>query len=256
VGGADPLERYSRQMLLPQIGREGQIKLAAARIGLIGCGALGSFIANHLARAGVGYLRLVDKDYPELHNLHRHALCTEEDVRRRIPKAEAAAAHLRAANSEIEVEPHVATVDADTLPDLAAGLDMVVDGTDNFATRFLINDYMVRQGKPWVYGGVIGSSGMSMTITPGDGPCLRCLVRDLPTREQSPTADVAGVLNRVVAVIGSVEATEAIKLVVDPAARNRRLLVVDTWDLTFDRLEVPRDPACPCCGTGAVAARP
>jgi molybdopterin/thiamine biosynthesis adenylyltransferase len=109
---------------------------------------------------------------------------------------------------------------------------------------------------PWVYGGVVGSSGMSMTIVPGDGPCLRCLVRDLPTREQSPTADVAGVLNAVVAVIGSVEAAEAIKLVVDPSARNRRLLVVDMWDLTFDRLEVPRDPACPCCGNGTVREKP
>ena len=256
MGGADPLERYSRQMLLPQIGREGQAKLAAARIGLIGCGALGSFIANHLARAGVGYLRVVDKDYPELHNLHRHALCTEEDVRLRVPKAEAAAAHLRAANSEIEVEPHVATAGVDTLPELVSGLDLVVDGTDNFVTRFLINDCMVKQEKPWVYGGVIGSSGMSMTIVPGDGPCLRCLVRELPTREQSPTADVAGVLSTVVAVIGSVEATEAMKLVVDPAARNRRLLVVDTWDLTFDGLDVPRDPACPCCGLGTAATRP
>jgi molybdopterin/thiamine biosynthesis adenylyltransferase len=256
VDGVDPLERYSRQMLLPQLGRRGQEKLVEARIGLMGCGALGSFIASHLARAGVGYLRIVDRDLPELHNLHRHALCTEDDVRRRIPKAEAAARHLRAANSEITVEPHVAEIDARSLPDFVAGLDLVLDGTDNFATRFLINDHMIRLGLPWVYGGVVGSSGMSMTIVPGNGPCLRCLVRYLPTREQSPTADVAGVLNTVVAVIGSVEATEAIKLVVDPSVRNRRLLVVDLWDLTFDRLEVPRDPACPCCGNGTVPEKP
>jgi molybdopterin/thiamine biosynthesis adenylyltransferase len=255
VDGADPLERYSRQMLLPQLGRKGQEKLAAARIGLVGCGALGSNIANHLGRAGVGYLRVADRDYPEMHNLHRHALCTEEDVRRRLPKAEAVAAHLRAANSAIKTEAWVGEIDAQTLPGFAADLDVILDGTDNFATRFAINEYMVRHARPWVYGGVIGSSGMCMTIVPGEGPCLRCLVRDLPTREQAPTADVVGVLGTVVAVIGSVEATEALKLVVDASARSRRLLVVDLWDLTFERLEVPRDPACPCCGTGAAEDR-
>ena len=213
---ADPLYRYSRQMLVSQIGREGQEKLAAARVGLVGCGALGSVIANHLVRAGVGYLRIVDRDYPELHNLHRQMLFTEDDVARRVPKAEAAAAHLRAVNSQVVVEPLLATIDADTLPAFAAGLDLLVDGTDNFPTRFVLNDYAVSRGMPWVYGGVIGSSGMSMTIVPGDGPCLRCLIRELPDREQSPTADVAGVLNTVVAVIASVEATEVIKLVVDP----------------------------------------
>jgi molybdopterin/thiamine biosynthesis adenylyltransferase len=248
VETADPLGRYIRQMVVPQIGRQGQEKLAAARIGLIGCGALGSVIAHHLVRAGVGYLRMVDRDYPELHNLHRQILYTEEDVARRVPKAEAAAEHLRAVNSQVVVEPLVATVDRDTLPGFAAGLDLLVDGTDNFPTRFLINDYAVARGVPWVYGGVIGSSGMSMTIVRGDGPCLRCLIPGLPTREQSPTADVAGVLNTVVAVIASVEATEAIKLVVDPSARSRHLLMLDIWDLAFDKLEVPRDPDCVCCG--------
>jgi len=251
---SDPLFRYSRQTLLPQIGREGQEKLTAARVGLIGCGALGSVIASHLVRAGFGYLRIIDKDYPEIHNLHRQVLYTEDDVKRRVPKAEAAAAYLRAVNSQVEIEPHVATLDAGNLPGFAAGLDLLVDGTDNFATRFMMNEHMVKQGKPWVYGGVIGSSGMSMTIVPGDGPCLRCLIHELPSKEQSPTADVAGVLNTVVAVIGSAEATEAVKLVVDPAARNRRLLVVDMWDLTFEKLEVPRDPTCPDCGCGGAAA--
>jgi adenylyltransferase/sulfurtransferase len=256
MSAADPLERYSRQMLLRQIGREGQEKLGAARMGLVGCGALGSVLASHLVRAGVGYLRIIDRDYPEMHNLHRQVLFTEDDVVRRVPKAEAAAAYLRTVNSQVVVEPHVATVDADSLPGLLDGLDLVVDGTDNFPTRFLVNEYMVREGKPWVYGGVIATSGMCMTIVPGEGPCLRCMVRETPSPEQAPTADVAGVLNSVVAVIASVEATEAMKLVVDPAARNRGLLVVDVWDLTFEKLEVPRDPACPCCGEGRVAGLP
>jgi molybdopterin/thiamine biosynthesis adenylyltransferase len=248
VNGTDPLERYSRQVLLPQLRRQGQEKLAGSRVGLVGCGALGSFVASHLARSGIGYLRLIDRDYPELHNLHRHALCTEEDVERHIPKAEAAAEHLRKANSAVEIEARVGEIDSGNVGDFAADLDLVVDGTDNFAARFAINQHMVEQGRPWIYGGVVGSSGMCMTIVPGEGPCLRCLVRELPTREQAPTADVAGVLGTVVGVIGSIEATEAIKLLVEPEARNRRLLVMDVWDLTFDRLEVPRDPACPCCG--------
>jgi molybdopterin/thiamine biosynthesis adenylyltransferase len=244
----DPLFRYSRQILFPRIGREGQEKLAAARVGLVGCGALGSVIANNLVRAGVGHLRIADQDYPELHNLHRQVLFTEDDVARRIPKADAAAAHLRAINSDVSVEPLKETITADTLPDFASGLDLLVDGTDNFPTRFALNDYAVDRAMPWVYGGVIGSSGMTLTIVPGGGPCLRCLIRDLPGRDQAPTADVAGVLNTVVAVIASVEATEVIKLLVDPKARSRHLLVVDLWDLNFEKLEVPRDPNCVCCG--------
>ena len=247
------LERYSRQMKLPQLGRQGQERLSDARIGLVGCGALGSIIATHLVRAGVGLLRMVDSDHAELHNLHRQLLYNEDDVAHQVPKAEAAAAHLRRVNSDIVVEPVVARIDAGSLPGFADDLDLLVDGTDNFPTRFILNDYAVRRRMPWVYGGVIGTSGMSMTIVPGEGPCLRCLVRELPTREQSPTADVAGVLNTVVAVVGSIEATEAIKLVVEPAARSRALVVLDIWELSFDKLEVPRDPGCPCCGDGGVS---
>jgi adenylyltransferase/sulfurtransferase len=128
-------------------------------------------------------------------------------------------------------------------------LDVLVDGTDNFPTRFAINDYSVAHGIPWVYGGVVATSGMSLTIVPGDGPCLRCLVPDLPSREQSPTADIVGVVNTVVAVIASIEATEVMKLIIDPASRSRRLLVVDVWDQAFERLEVPRDIDCVSCGS-------
>lgn len=245
----DSFDRYSRQVLVPQIGRSGQEKLAAARVGLVGCGALGSVVANHLVRAGTGYLRIADRDYPELHNLQRQILFTEIDVAARIPKAEAAAAHLREINSTVVVEPWVVTVDEATLPEFAAGLDLLVDGTDNFATRFLINDYAVRNGVPWVYGGVISTSGMTMTVVPGEGPCLRCLIPEMPGPEQTPTADVAGVLSTIVAVIASIEATEIMKLIVDPTARNRGLLIVDLWDLVFERLEVARDEHCPCCGT-------
>jgi adenylyltransferase/sulfurtransferase len=246
-GSTDPFYRYSRQLLVPQIGRAGQEKIGAARVGLVGCGALGSVIANHLVRAGVGFLRIADRDYPEIHNLHRQMLFTEADVAAGTPKAEAAAAHLREINSSVTVEPAVMTIDEKSLPRFASGLDILVDGADNFATRFVVNAYAVTTGTPWVYGGVIGTSGMSMTIVPGDGPCLRCLVPELPSSEQTPTADVAGVLGTIVAVIGSVEATEVLKLIVDPSACNRELLVVDLWDLVFEKLEVRRDVDCPCC---------
>jgi molybdopterin/thiamine biosynthesis adenylyltransferase len=248
MGAADLLARYDRQMLVPQIGRERQERLAAARVGLVGCGALGCVICTHLVRAGVGLVRIVDRDCPELGNLHRQILFTEDDVARCVPKAEAAAAFLAKANSQVDVEPVVATIDETTIPAFADDLDLLVDGTDNFPTRFVMNDYAVARGMPWVYGGVIRTSGMSMTIVPGEGPCLRCLVRELPSPEHSPTAATAGVLSTVVALIGSIEANEAIKLVVDPVARNRSLLVVDVWDLTLDKLEVPRDADCPCCG--------
>jgi adenylyltransferase/sulfurtransferase len=237
---------------VPYIGREGQERLQGARVGLVGCGALGSAIANNLVRAGVGLLRIADKDYPEIHNLHRQVLFTEDDVARRVPKAEAAAAHLRAANSQVTVEPVVTTIDAETMADFADGLQILVDGTDNFAARFVINAFAVANSIPGVYGGVIASSGMSLTVVPGDGPCLRCFVREVPSPESAPTADVAGVLNTIVALIAAVEANEVIKLVVDPAARSRHLLVADIWDLSFERLLVPRDPGCPGCGSGCV----
>lgn len=248
MGSADLLYRYSRQMLVPQVGRAGQEKLLSARVGLVGCGALGSVVANHLVRSGIGYLRLADADYVELHNLHRQMLYTEEDVAARLPKAEAAARHLRRANSTVRVEPVVGLIDEDSLPAFAEGLDLLVDGTDNFPTRFAINDYAVRTGTPWVYGGVIATTGMSLTVIPGRGPCLRCFVRDLPTREQSPNAETAGVLGATVAIIASVEAAEVMKLIIEPSACRPGLLVVDVWDSSFERLDIPRDPACPCCG--------
>lgn len=248
---ADPFYRYSRQMLVSQMGRAGQEKLMQARVGLIGCGALGSVIANHLVRAGVGLLRIADRDYPELHNLQRQILFTEADVEAGIPKAEAAARHLREINSTVSVEPRVLTIDERSLPDFCEGLDALVDGTDNFATRFLINDYAVQHELPWVYGGVIATSGMTMTIAPGEGPCLRCLIPELPDPAQTPTADVAGVLSTIVALIASIEATEVIKLIVNPETRNRGLVVADIWDLVFEKLTVTRDERCVCCADPA-----
>ncbi len=247
--GEDPrLSRYHRQMLFAPFGEEGQRRLGAARVGLVGCGALGSVIAGHLVRAGVGYLRIVDRDFLELNNLQRQALFTEADVRDRTPKAVAAAEHLRRINGEVVVEPLVADVNPFSIVPFAEDLDLLVDGTDNFTTRFLVNDYCVSRGIPWVYGGVIMASGMTMTFTPGDGPCLRCVFPDVPVPGSTPTCDTAGVLNTAVGVVASIQANEVFKLLVEPTARNRKLLTLDLWDLSFESVEVARDPECPACG--------
>ncbi|GAB4247396.1 MAG: molybdopterin-synthase adenylyltransferase MoeB [Thermoleophilia bacterium] len=244
------MNRYSRQTLFAPIGEEGQRRLARARVGLVGCGALGSVIAGHLVRAGVGYLRIADRDYLELNNLQRQMLFTEADVARRLPKAVAAAEHLRAINSEVEVEPLVVDLNPFSVVDFADGLDLLVDGTDNFMARFLINDLAVSRSMPWVYGGVIGAAGMTLTVVPGQGPCLRCVFPDVPPPGSAPTCDTVGVLNTVVAVVGSLQANEVYKLLVDPEARNRDLLTVDLWDLRFETVQVARDPDCPACGRG------
>jgi len=240
--------RYHRQMLFGPLGEAGQKRLGEARVGVVGCGALGSVAANLLVRAGVGCVRLADRDYLQLNNLHRQMLFTEEDVARRAPKAAAAAGHLRAINSDVVVEPRVIDINPFTLPAFAAGLDLLVDGTDNFATRFLLNDLAVREGLPWVYGGVIGASGMVLAVVPGRGPCLRCLFRELPAPGAVPTCDTAGVLGTAVSVVASLEVNEALKLLVDPAARTEGLVTLDLWDLHLQVLPVERDPECPACG--------
>lgn len=244
----DPASRYHRQMLFPPVGEEGQQRLARARVGLVGCGALGSVVASHLVRAGVGLLRIVDRDYLELNNLQRQLLFTEDDVLRRLPKAQAAATHLRAANSDVVVEPLVTDLNPFTILAFAEGLDLFVDATDNFATRFLLNDLAVSRRAPWVYGGVIGASGMTMTIVPGEGPCLRCAFPGPPSPGSAPTCDTAGILGPTVGVIASLEAMEALKLIIDPASRNRDLLAVDLWDLSFQHIPLAADPDCPACG--------
>ncbi|HZK48596.1 MAG TPA: ThiF family adenylyltransferase [Thermoleophilia bacterium] len=251
TSGEDPrFSRYQRQMLFAPFGAQGQEKLASARVGLVGCGALGSVIANHLVRAGVGYVRLVDRDFLELNNLQRQMLFTESDVRERIPKAEAAAGHLREINSDVTVDPVVADINPFSIVEFGDGLDLLVDGTDNFTTRFLINDYCVSRGIPWVYGGVIMASGMTMTLVPGEGHCLRCVFPELPPPGSAPTCDTVGVLNTAVAVVASLEANEVFKLILDPGSRNKGLLTVDLWNLAFETVEVKRDPECPACGRG------
>jgi adenylyltransferase/sulfurtransferase len=245
------LERYSRQMKFPAIGEEGQRKLLDSHVTLCGCGALGTVLANVLVRAGIGHLRIVDRDFVELHNLQRQVLFDEHDVVENLPKAEAAARKLAAINSAVHVTPVVTDIDHTNILDLVHDADLILDGTDNFEVRYLINDAAVRLGKPWVYGGCIGSNGMTMTILPGETPCLRCVIESSPPPGMAPTCETAGVLAPIVNIVASYQVTEALKILTgNRDAISRELLVMDVWENSFQRLKVNRlveKSACPCC---------
>ena len=241
-------ERYSRQILFPPVGPDGQQRLAAARVAIVGCGATGSALASLLARAGVGYLRIIDRDYVEASNLQRQVLFDEADAAESLPKAIAATRKIRAFNSEIEVEPHVADLTPDNIEDLLGNVQLILDGTDNFETRYLINDYAVSQGLPWIYAAGVGSYAVTMNILPGDTACLACIFPDSPTG-MVETCDTAGILNSAVNLVASIAATEAMKLIVGARARIRRtLLSYDVWINEFAQVSAthPRE-GCRAC---------
>ncbi len=249
--GGGAAARYSRQVLFAELGEDGQRRLGGASALVVGCGALGCTIAQLLVRAGVGRVRIVDRDIVEETNLQRQILFDEADARGLLPKAAAAAEKLRAINSAVEVEGIVADVTADSLDRLARGAGVIVDGTDNFETRFLINDWAVREGIPWIYGAAVGSYGLTMNILPGTGPCLTCIFESAPPPGSAPTCDTAGILSPVAVTIGALEAMEALKLLAGRRDRaSDALTVVDLWEGRFDRLKVARrtDPPCPTCG--------
>jgi len=245
------LARYVRQMRYPPIGETGQRRLTESTVLVCGCGALGSVLANTLVRAGVGHVRIVDRDFVETTNLQRQVLFDEEDVAAQLPKAAAAAQRLRRINSQVTVEPIVADVDAANVEQLCDGVDAIVDGTDNFETRFLLNDASVKLGVPWVYGGCLGAEGQTMTILPKDTACLRCLMRDCPPPGSTPTCDTAGILGPAVNVIASLQATEAMKILSgNREAVSRQLTVVELWDNRIRQVDVSklRDQVdCPTC---------
>ncbi len=246
-----PNDRYSRQILFEPIGAEGQAKLAAGRVLLVGCGALGTVLASTLARAGVGHLRICDRDYIELNNLQRQVLFDEDDIAQNVPKAIAAANKLSRVNSSITVEPVVTDVNFKNIAHLAEGCDVILDGTDNFETRYLINDYCVDRGMPWVYGAVIGATGLVMPIIPGETPCLRCVFENAPPPEMSPTCDTAGVIGPAVNIVASMQSVETFKLLMgkrDDVVR--KLLSIDVWSGRVVQLAVAKsegENACICC---------
>jgi adenylyltransferase/sulfurtransferase len=248
----NPLERYSRQMRFPAIGRAGQEKLLAGRVTLCGCGALGTVLANVLVRAGVGFVRVIDRDFVEPSNLQRQVLFDESDVAANLPKAEAAATKLRQINSSVTIEPVVADINRTNIEDFCRGADLILDGSDNFEIRYLINDVSIKHDKPWVYGGAVGSQGMSMTVIPGQTPCLRCVFEAAPAPGETGTCETAGVLAPAVQIVASYQAAEAIKLLSgNGAAVNRELLIIDVWENTNRRVKVAplagRKGECPCC---------
>lgn len=242
-------ERYSRQIRFPGLGEEGQEALVAARVAIIGCGALGGFQTDALARAGVGYLRVIDRDFVEWNNLQRQWLFEEADAHDGLPKAIVAARRLARINSLVEVDPLVADLTSDNAAELLGGVDLLLDGTDNFETRYLINDFAVRRQVPWIYGAAVGSYGITMTVLPGRTACLRCVWPEPPAGVQ-PTCETAGVLNTVPATIAAWQVSEAIKILSGhPEAVCPGIRSFDLWAGSMQRTESSRPEAdCPACG--------
>ncbi len=218
-----------------------------ARVAVVGCGALGSFLAGALARAGIGWMRIVDRDYVELSNLQRQWLFDQCDVEQGLPKAIAAARKIALINSGVRVEPAVADLTASNVEDLLGDVDLILDGTDNFETRYLMNDFAVSRGRPWVYGAAVGSYGITMTVLPGKTSCLRCIYPDPPGGVQ-PTCETAGVLGAITALIASLQVGEAMKILCG-AEPSRKITTVDIWSGEIRQVAQPGPEAqCPACG--------
>lgn len=246
-------ERYIRQVQFQPFGQAGQDRLARSRVLICGCGGLGSTLANYLVRAGVGFIRLVDRDLVDLSNLHRQCLFDEHDALHQVPKAVAAAEKLRPINSQVEIEPVVADVRPENLPQLARDVHLILDGTDNFETRFLINDFAVKSGIPWIFGSCLAAEGQVMVILPGETPCLRCVVPAPPASGTMPTCETAGILGPVVGVVASLQAMEALKILTDCRQQaTRDLIAINLWPLRIRQLSIHhlKDDQCPTCGQG------
>lgn len=244
-------EKYSRQILFAGIGEEGQQRLLQSSAVLVGCGALGTVAANLLVRAGVGRLRIIDRDFVEFSNLQRQTLFEESDARESLPKAVAAHRRLTAINSDAIVEPVVADLNPENARELLSGFPLILDGTDNFETRLLINDAAIAFGVPWIYAAAVASYGLTFTILPGETACLACLLESngkLTSFGFEETCDTAGILNSAASVIASIEAAEAAKLLAGkPEALNGRLVSCDVWTGRFQSIRVARNPQCRAC---------
>ncbi|HML04360.1 MAG TPA: ThiF family adenylyltransferase [Methanobacterium sp.] len=243
--------RYSRQTILQNIGEEGQEKLKKSHVLIVGCGALGTVAANNLARAGIGKISILDRDFVELNNLQRQMLFDENDVGE--PKAIAACEKIKLINSSIEVVPIVKDLNHTNVEEIIKDVDLVLDGTDNIQTRMLINDVCVREGIPWIYTGAIGTSGMTMNILPG-AACIRCLYPSIPKPGSLPTCDTMGVLNTITVIMGSMASTETIRILLGETnpenEHDSKLIVFDAWNHSFDDILVRKNEKCECCGNG------
>jgi adenylyltransferase/sulfurtransferase len=239
-------ERYSRQILFPPIGEAGQQKIASARVAIVGCGALGSFQAESLARAGVGYLRLIDRDYVDISNLQRQWLYSEADAQAETPKAIAAVRRISELNSGVETVACVADLTPSNAEELLSDCDVILDGTDNFETRYILNDISVKFSIPWIYGAAIGSYGIVMPVVPTEGPCLACVYPEPPTGAQ-PTCDVNGVLNSVTASVAALQVAACIRLLTGDRL-HPFVQTLDVWSAEMRRITPEKDPKCRVCG--------
>jgi len=244
--------RYDRQVRFAGLGPTGQRRLADGRALIVGVGGLGSWLAELLARAGVGRLRLLDPDKVDLTNIHRQGLYSQADATAATAKVHAAAERLAAINSQVALEPLAVRLERENIAQLAGDVGVILDGTDNFAARFLINDYAVKTGTPWVFAGVVGAEAQTMTVIPGSTACLRCVMESPPPPCTEPTCSIAGVLGPAVATIAAIEACEAMKILSGNAARaSEHLLKLDLWANTLQRIDTSRSAIradCPCCG--------
>lgn len=244
--------RYSRQILFSGIGEAGQVRICRSKVALVGCGALGTVQASLLVRAGVGTLRIIDRDFVEESNLQRQILFDEEDVRQLMPKAVAAEKKLRATNSLVNIEGIVEDVNPTSIGRLLGGFDLILDASDNFEVRYLVNDFSVKNGIPWIYGACVGSGGITFPILPGEGPCLRCVFENMPPAGITPSCDTAGVIGPVVVTVAGMQVCEALKLL--SGARDKtttQLATMDMWNNRHESVQLPpRDPDCPCCSRG------
>jgi molybdopterin/thiamine biosynthesis adenylyltransferase len=245
----DREDRYSRQILFKEIGDQGQQRLSGSRVVIVGCGATGSAVSSLLARSGVGLLRIIDRDYVEPSNLQRQALFDENDARESVPKAIAAARQITRFNSAITVEPQVADLTPQKVDSLLGGVDLILDGTDNFETRYLINDFAVKNSLPWIYAAAVGSYAVTMNVLPGETACLACIFPESP-RGTVETCETAGIMNSAVTLVASIAATEALKYLVGARSAMRRTLL--SWDVWRNEeaevsVAVPRAD-CRVCG--------
>jgi len=243
----EQIERYSRQILLPQVGGKGQEKLLAAKVLIIGAGGLGSPVAAYLAGAGVGTLGIVDSDSVELNNLHRQILYTSEDAGKK--KAEVAAERLRRVNPDVKVLAHVLRLTSENIMEVIRDYDIIVDGSDNFPTRYLVNDACVLAKKTLVHGAFFRFEGQAMVIKPGEGPCYRCMFSEPPPPGEVPSCQEAGVLGALAGVIGLIQATETLKLILgigEPLIG--KLIIFNALEMGFRKVKVPKDKNCPVCG--------
>lgn len=245
------LDRYSRQILFSPVGEKGQKKLRKSRVAVIGCGGLGSIIANNLTRAGVGFLRIIDRDKIEASNLQRQVLFDEEDVRMGLPKAIAAKRKLSLINSEVKIEGIVEEINHKNIKKFVDDTDVVLDGTDNFKTRFIINEACIKYKIPWIYGAVAASYGMIFDIIPGKNICLRCIFKEIPPPDITPSCNTVGIINSAVNVVASIQTTEALKILTGNLnSLIKGLINIDVWDLSLEIIDIKKDKSyrCPVCG--------